>query len=140
MRKYLLAATTIAALAVPAIAASPAAASPRLNWSQAHRMAGQYAMNNWDPYSLLPSTSMADSWDDISSNWCNRWTATRFDCVVGVETQNYYYDPLANMNTGYAGCTGTLKVTMNRWRQVSIRLIDGPVTCSATDDTSNSSY
>jgi hypothetical protein len=77
-------------------------------------MAGNYALNHWDPVSVLPSYSQATYWDGVDSNSCIRWNGYRVDCVVSVSASNYYYDPVAEMMTGYAYCVGTVKVTKNQ--------------------------
>ena len=136
--RRVLALTSVAAVA--AIAAVPAVAAPRtLNAARARNMANSFAMNRWDPSSVLPDYSQATSWDDVSNNDCWRWSRTRIDCVVTVEAQNYYYDPIAEEDTGYAYCVGTITVRVNRWGRVNAwaQGFEPAIDCDSTDDTSN---
>lgn len=142
---YVRRALALASVAVvAAIAASPALASPRtLNGARARNMAGSFAMNRWDPERVLAGdNSQATSWDGIDSNDCLRYSRTRVDCVVNVTTQDYYWDPVAEMQTGYAYCVGTVTVRMNRWGRVSAwsQGFEPSLDCGSTDDSDSGGY
>jgi len=74
----------------------------------------------------------------VDGDVCFRWSRWRVICSVNVVAENYYYDPIADINTGYAWCDGTLDVIKHGY---SIRVFDEQdETCDSTDDYSSGSY
>jgi hypothetical protein len=103
---------------------------------QARNIAGRYALNNWDPTVMLPSYSLATSWDRVNGNTCFQWNRYRWDCVVSVNAENYSTDSFGDP-TGYAWCDGTLDVLKSsRTGRIHVR-DEGDETCDSTDDTSS---
>ena len=134
-RKFAATTAVITAL-LTVIAATPAVASPTLNGARARNMAGSFAMSHWSPWRVLPDYSQATRWDEISDNSCTRFSRTRVDCVVSVDAQDYYYDSVAEENTGYAYCVGSVTVRMNRWGRVSVwaQGFEPAIDCDSTND------
>jgi hypothetical protein len=115
---------TVATLAATLVLAAPAMAQTPLNMNTAKNRANNYALNNWDASSMLPSYSAATSWDGADRPACNRWSRMRIDCAVSVSATDYFFDPYFGDYSGYAFCVGEVKVTKNRWGGISTTTID----------------
>jgi hypothetical protein len=130
-------ATVLTLIASLAVASTASARIPPLHFVQARNIAANVALNQWNPNTLLPSYSLATSWDGVNSNNCIWFDNYDTHCVVSVNAQDYYYDPIAEMQTGYAYCNGTVYVSKNR-HSGRIRTSTHELSCDSTDDTQNS--
>lgn len=123
----------IVVLALVASLVVVAPASAHIGGGQARNYAGRYAMRHWNPVVLLPSDSLATSWDGVNSDSCIRFGSNNVHCVVSVNAQDYTDDGFGDL-TGYAWCDGIV-IVKKHFGSLYARSTD--LSCDSTDDTSN---